>query len=68
MDSISESHIIPKYLSIEYTKVNGFQPQTRMCWYCDKKCDTFISICNNCKIERNKNKITYKRSFHIKSL
>lgn len=60
MDSVSESHII--FTSIEYKKTGGFQ--TRMCWYCDTKCDTFISICNSCKIERNKN----KSSFQIKSL
>ena len=49
-------------VGLEYKKKSCIQ--TRTCWYCDTKCDTFISICNSCKIERNKN----KSSFQIKSL
>jgi len=26
----------------------------KKCWYCDSKCETFVSICKNCRACRKK--------------
>jgi hypothetical protein len=32
----------------------------KKCWFCDKPCKTFVSICNICQIERFKKIKKYK--------
>ena len=40
-----------------FAKNKNIRVKTRYCWFCQRECRTFVSICSLCKIDRKLVKI-----------
>jgi len=60
MSNSSTIIIQPKYF-YECKDINYYRKvktilENRICWFCERPCDSFVCICSKCKSEKLKNK------------